>query len=82
MRTTLNIDDDVLNAAKEIGRRRRKTAGEVISELARRGLTEGASTKAPAVRGPKASYGFAPLPARGVVITDALVNRLREEVGD
>ena len=38
MRTTLDIDDDVLQAAKEIAVTRRSTAGKVISELARRGL--------------------------------------------
>jgi hypothetical protein len=39
MRTTLDIADDVLQAAKERARRERKTAGEVISELARSTLT-------------------------------------------
>jgi hypothetical protein len=34
MRTTLDIDDDVLQAAKERARRDKKTTGEVISELA------------------------------------------------
>ncbi len=38
MRTTLNIDDDVLNAAKEIAALRKTTAGRVLSELARRAL--------------------------------------------
>lgn len=32
MRTTLNIDDDVLLAAKAIARRDKKTVGQVISE--------------------------------------------------
>ncbi len=82
MRTTLDIDDDVLGAAKEIGRRQRKTAGAVISELARRALTQSPQPSAKGVREPKASYGFAPLPARGVVVTDELINRLREDVGD
>jgi hypothetical protein len=40
MRTTLDIDDDVLQAAKELAASRRRTAGQVLSELARRGLTE------------------------------------------
>ena len=40
MRTTLDIDDEVLSAAKERARRERKTAGEVISELARRALNK------------------------------------------
>jgi len=31
MRTTLDIDDDVLQAAKELARRERKTAGAMIS---------------------------------------------------
>src|SRR2546421_150239 len=35
MRTTLDIAEDVLQAAKERARRENKTAGEVISELAR-----------------------------------------------
>ena len=38
VRTTLDIDDDVLQAAKELGAMRRTTAGKVLSELARRGL--------------------------------------------
>lgn len=35
MRTTLNIDDDVLLAVKELARLRGSTAGAILSELAR-----------------------------------------------
>ena len=38
MRTTLNIDNDVLRAAKEIANLRGTTAGAVLSELARQSL--------------------------------------------
>jgi len=38
VRTTLDIDDDVLQAAKEIAAARGTTAGRALSELARRGL--------------------------------------------
>jgi len=38
MRTTLDIDIDVLQAAKELAAARRKTAGQVLSELARKAL--------------------------------------------
>jgi len=38
MRTTLNLDDDVLQAVKEIARLRGSTAGEVLSALAREAL--------------------------------------------
>jgi hypothetical protein len=38
VRTTLKIDD-ILQAAKELARAEKKTAGQVLSELARKGLT-------------------------------------------
>ena len=38
MRTTLTIDDDVLRAARSIASEEGTNMGEVISELARRGL--------------------------------------------
>lgn len=38
MRTTLRIDDDVLEAVKSVARSTDRTVGEVISELARKGL--------------------------------------------
>lgn len=38
MRTTLAIDDDVLEAARSLSEAAGKSLGEVISELARRGL--------------------------------------------
>jgi hypothetical protein len=39
MRTTLDIDDDVLQAAKELADAQGSTAGRVLSELARKALT-------------------------------------------
>lgn len=39
MRTTLTIDDDVLAAAKDMAQCQQKTVGEVLSLLARKGLT-------------------------------------------
>jgi hypothetical protein len=39
MRTTLEIDDDVMQAAREIARLKNVGVGRAISELARRGLT-------------------------------------------
>ena len=38
MRTTLNVDGDVLRAVKELARLRGRTAGEVLSDLARQAL--------------------------------------------
>jgi hypothetical protein len=39
MRTTLDIDNDVLQAAKELAEHRRSTAGKVLSDLARTALS-------------------------------------------
>ena len=38
VRTTLDVDDDILQAVKELAAVRRSTAGRVISELARAAL--------------------------------------------
>ena len=39
MRTTLELDDDIVAAARELAADERRSLGSVISELARRGLT-------------------------------------------
>ena len=57
MRTTLDIDEDVLQAAKEIASMRRSTAGKVLSELARKALE-------PDEEAPQARNGVPVLPAR------------------
>jgi len=44
MRTTLNIDNDVLRAVKEVARLDGRTIGEVMSDLARRSLESGSPT--------------------------------------
>lgn len=77
MRTTLDIDEDVLQAAKERARREKKTTGEVITELARRALTAPPSA---AVTGePKALYGFRPFAKRGGVVNNERIDKLRED---
>ena len=77
MRTTLDIEDDVLSAARELARRERKPIGRVVSELARAGLRVPASPRPPAAREPKARYGIAPIPSRGGIVTNEIVDRLR-----
>lgn len=80
MRTTLDIDDEVLAAAKEIARRAGKTAGEVVSELLRRALTE-APPAAAGVGEDTAVYGFRPFPPRGSVVTSEQIEKLRDQEG-
>jgi hypothetical protein len=84
MRTTLDIADDVLQAAKERARREKRTAGEVISDLARRALTAPPgplTADAGSVKEPKAVYGLRPFARRGGVVTNELIDNLRDEDG-
>ena len=74
MRTTLTIDDDVLAAARARAVREHKTLGAVVSELARAGLRPSVLVRA--------RNGLPVMPSRGIMVTDDLINRLREEVGD
>ncbi len=78
MRTTLDIADDVLMAAKERARRQKRSLGEILSDLAREGLTrrpqEGSADKKP-----RSFYGFDPFPPRGAAVSNELINKLREE---
>ena len=76
MRTTLNVDDDILLTVKELARREGRSAGAVLSELARKGLSAGAPDTDTTATG---FYGFHPLPARGRPVTNELINRLRDE---
>lgn len=74
MRTTLNLDDDVIQVTKELASRQGRTAGEVISDLVRVALEPKSASR---VRNgvplftPKAGARKPSL---------ALVNRLRDEV--
>ena len=76
MRTTLDLDLDVLEAAKEIASRSKKTAGEIISDLVRKALT----MERPAPTHPiKPQNGFEVIPASGRIVTQELIRKLQEE---
>lgn len=79
MRTTLTVDDDVLFAVRERARREGRSAGSVLSDLVRQALTR---SDRPAEDEEKdAFYGFEPFPHRGAAVSNALIDRLREEEG-
>ena len=78
MRTTLDIADDVLAAAKERARHQRKTVGEVVSELAREALNT-PSASAPRAREPRPVHGFRAFPKRGGVVTNDMIDKLRDD---
>ena len=76
MRTTLDIDEDVLQAARGLARREHKSIGALLSELARRGLA--AAPQNSAVNEPRAIYGLRPFPSRGGIVTNELIDKIRE----
>jgi hypothetical protein len=84
MRTTLDIDEDVLLAAKELARRQNLSAGQVVSRLLRQVLTD-QSGHSGASEGvgfePRTIAGFRPFPGGKAIVTNNQVNQLREVEG-
>ncbi len=93
MRTTLDIADDVLFAAKDFARRDKKTLGQVISEWGRAALQSPAAGKKATKANSKQTLsdedqrfydlGFRTFPSRAGAepVTNEHVNRIREELG-
>ncbi len=73
MRTTVDLEEDVLLAAKEIAKQRGNTLGKVISDLARQTLIRRPSTST------RHGVPLFPVQPGAGVVTLELVNRLRDE---
>lgn len=83
MRTTLDIDDDVLFAAKELAAKERKTAGKILSEIFRRGIhagDPGSATLQPGQPYPMKN-GVPILPSRGELVTSEQIQRIMDDEG-
>jgi hypothetical protein len=74
MRTTINIDDDVLQFARERAAKERRSVGEILSELARRGVRSPVSAVSSPIRN-----GIEILPPRGECVTLEHVQELIDE---
>ncbi len=75
MRTTVDIDEDVLLAAKEIAKQKGISMGRVISDLARESLVR------ETVASMRNEVPLFPRQANASVVTMELVNKLRDEQG-
>ncbi|MBE2237358.1 MAG: CopG family transcriptional regulator [Caldilineaceae bacterium] len=73
MRTTLDIDEDILLAAKERAAREKISIGKALSELARQALTH--VPESPRRNG----VPLFPVQSTAGVVTLELVNQLRDE---
>jgi hypothetical protein len=83
MRTTLDIDDDVLFAAKELAAKERKTAGKILSEFFRRAHQSGSQSEG--TQEPPEPYiiknGIPVLPSRGEIVSLEQVQRIMDQEG-
>jgi hypothetical protein len=73
MRTTLELDDDVVAAARELAAAERRSLGSVVSELARRGLTPArveSDDELPVIRVPAGTPAITPEMVRRAVDED------------
>lgn len=73
MRTTLDLEEDVLLAAKEIARQRGVTVGKVMSELAREALLRKVAGAT------RHDLPIFPIQPDARIVTLELVNKLRDE---
>ncbi len=84
MRTTLDIDEDILLAAKELSRRQAIPAGKVLSQLARQALAGETATRGVTEQllPPHTVAGFRPFESQGgSVVTNELIDALRDAEG-
>lgn len=77
MRTTIDIEDDVLAAAKELARSQNVSAGSIVSRLMREALSGHQQAQ---ISG-KTAVGFRPFQARGTLVTNEQINGLRDQEG-
>jgi hypothetical protein len=73
LRTTLDIEEDVLHAAKEIARQRGVTVGKVVSDLARQALTRKSTLST------RNGLPLFPVQPDAGIVSLELVNQLRDE---
>lgn len=73
MRTTVDIEDDVLLAAREIAQQRGLSIGKVLSDLARQSLLQQQQTEV------RNGVPLFPIQPGGSLVTPELINQLRDE---
>jgi hypothetical protein len=83
MRTTLNLDPVILAAAKEVAAETHRSAGDVISARAARGLQAGARNQTRVEKGntEKPMFPVFDVPADSPPITSQRVKHLLGETG-
>lgn len=78
MRTTISIDDDVFNIARQKAQKERTSLGHAISDLIRQGIRNASATKRERAK-PKSKYAV--LGKRDEIITSQKVYELIDQEG-
>jgi hypothetical protein len=81
MRTTIDIEDDVLAATKEMARRQHVSAGHLVSRLLREAMSGVSGQISASRKEVQAVAGFQPFAAQGILINDAQIDALRDIEG-
>ena len=96
MRTTIDLDEDVLVAVKALSRAQRRTLGQVLSDVARQGIlhrgsktlqpedtrTTGGNAEFQSKTARLAELGVRPFAyTNGLLATNELVNKIRNQEG-
>ena len=89
MRTTLDLDEDILAAAKSLAKAGQTTAGRIISDTMRRAIQLGLADPSPSMPAksvamePQAVHGFVPLTSSGQqIVTSDMVRAIRDDLGE
>jgi hypothetical protein len=73
MRTTVDLEEDVLMAAKELARQQGVTVGKVVSDLVRQALTRRPAGET------RQGIPLFPVQPKAGVVTPELVNQFRDD---
>ncbi len=73
MRTTVDLEEDVLMAAKELARQQGVPVGKIVSDLVRQALTHRPAGET------RQGIPLFPVQPNAGVVTPALVNQLRDD---
>ena len=79
MRTNLQLDHDVLAAARVLARQRQSSIGDVISALARQALATELADRSQSELSSRSGLPQLPVKASGGVVDLELVNQLRDQ---
>ena len=75
MRTTLDLDEDILAAVKELARTHKTSIGKEASHLLRQALQGAPKDREESIA------GFEPFPAEDRLVTNDLLDRIRDQEG-